>query len=287
MEAKPKPAGDLLGEGDYCVIERTFPAVYVSPPGGHESLRRSLRLLRGIGPKTEEKLKAQGYHDLTCLVRHTRWGQAACTVLAAIEGGDAELLTRCGASDLDLLCFYPVTRMAFIDIETTGLYSTQPLFLVGIMGFRGDGNMVLRQFLARSYEEEAAVLAAVRDEFDRFEVVTTYNGRRFDLPYIRDRMAYYGIECSSCTFHLDLLRTARRLFRGVLPDCRLVTVAEHLLGYERRGDIPSAMIPEVYHEFVRSRNPALIRPVLEHNAMDLHALALILENILGRAAEQG
>ncbi len=283
MERRPAPAEDLLGDGDYFVGERTFPAVYVSPPDGPAALRCNLQLLRGIGPKTEEKLKGQGYHDLDSLAQHARWGEGACSLLSAIDRCDAELLMRCGAPDLHLLGFYPATSIAFIDIETTGLHSAQPLFLVGIMGPR-DGAMVLRQFLARSYEEEAAVLAAARDELERFGVIATYNGRRFDLPYIRDRMAYHGIAWGPCGLHVDLLRTTRRLFRGVLPDCRLVTVAEHLLGYERHGDIPSAMIPEVYHEFVRTRNPVLIRPILQHNAMDLHALALILESLLDTAA---
>lgn len=286
MTTWPKPADDLLGEGDYYVAQRVLPPVYVSPAGGRESLRRNLRLLRGIGPRTEERLKAQGYHDLVCLSQHSRWGQAARAMLAAIEEGDCGTLLRCGASELDLLGCYPETGIAFMDIETTGLYSAQPLFLVGILGFCDDRSVFLRQFLARSYEEEAAVLAAVRGELGKFPVIATYNGHRFDLPYIRDRMAFHGIECGSCRLHVDLLRVVRRLYRGVLPDCRLVTVAAHLLGYERHGDIPGALIPEAYHEFVRSRNPALIRPILEHNAMDLHALALILENILEEAVRR-
>ncbi|MGE5593034.1 MAG: ribonuclease H-like domain-containing protein [Betaproteobacteria bacterium] len=283
MRTTPRPANELLGEGDYYVAERAFPPVYVSLNDARDRLRRNLKLLRGIGPKTEEKLKAQGYHDLACLSRHPRWGQAACAVLAAIEKNDSEFLSGCGASELDLLGFCPVTDIAFVDIETTGLYSTQPLFLVGVMSFRDDGILLLRQFLARSYEEEAHVLVAVRDELGRFPVMATYNGRRFDVPYIRDRMAFHGIECGSCQLHLDLLRIVRRVYRGVLPDCRLVTVAEHLVGHVRHGDIPGYMIPEVYHEFVRSRNPVLIRPILEHNAMDLRALALILGNMVDRA----
>ncbi|MCR4401698.1 MAG: ribonuclease H-like domain-containing protein [Firmicutes bacterium] len=280
MTTWPRPADDLLGEGDYYVARRTLPPVYVSPGRGRESLRRNLKLLRGVGPRTEEKLKAQGYSDLARLCQHSRWGTAARAMLEAIENGDRKTLLRCGASELDLLTHYPETAIAFVDIETTGLYSTQPLFLVGIMGFCEDRGVFLRQYLARSYEEEAAVLSAVRDELDKVQVVATYNGHRFDLPYIRDRMAFHGMECVSCELHVDLLRVVRRLYRDVLPDCRLVTVAAHLLGYERHGDIPGALIPEAYHEFVRSRNPALIRPILEHNAMDLHALALVLETIL-------
>lgn len=287
MKTTPRPADELLGEGDYYVAERAFPPARVSVDDVRDRLRRNLKLVRGIGPKTEEKLKAHGYEDLACLSGHRRFGEAARGVLAAIERRDCEFLARCGASELDLLGFYPVTDIALVDIETTGLYSTQPLFLVGVMRFVDDGNLLLRQYLARSYEEEAHVLVVVREELGRLPVITTYNGRRFDVPYMRDRMAFHGIEYGPCQLHLDLLRIVRRLYRQALPDCRLVTVAEHLVGHVRHGDIPGYMIPEVYHEFVRTRNPILIRPILEHNAMDLRALALILGSIIADRAQAG
>ncbi|MEW6228716.1 MAG: ribonuclease H-like domain-containing protein [Bacillota bacterium] len=276
-------AGQLLGEGDYYVAERVFPPVSVLTRADLSTLYCNLQLLRGVGPRTEEKLKSRGYHDLTSLTKHGRWGRAACDVIAAIERKDAAALARCGAPEADLVGFYSPTEVGFVDIETTGLYSTQPLFLVGVMACSDDGTMLLRQFLARTYEEEAAVLYAVRLELERFRVIATYNGRRFDLPYICDRMAYHGVSFALDQFHIDILRLTRRLYRSALPDCRLTTVASHLLGYERHGDIPSYMIPEVYHDFVKSRNPALIRPILEHNAMDVHTLALILGNVLRRA----
>lgn len=278
-------ARQLLGEGDYYVAERTFPPASILTRADLSALYRNLQLLRGVGPRTEEKLKSQGYHDLTSLTKHGRWGRAACDVIAAIERKDAAMVARCGAPEVDLVGFYSPVEIGFVDIETTGLYSTQPLFLVGIMACSDDGTMFLRQFLARSYEEEAAVLHGVRLELGRFPVIVTYNGRRFDLPYMSDRMAYHGVSFTMDQFHIDLLRLTRRLYRGVLPDCRLMTVASHLLGYDRHGDIPSCMIPEVYHDFARSRNPALIRPILEHNAMDIHTLALVLGTVLRHVRE--
>ncbi len=280
--ARYAEARNLLDDGDYYVCERTFAGIGAAVPRDPSALRFNLQLLRGIGPRTEERLKGQGYPDLASLAGHARWGTAACRVLAAIEAKDCAILASCGAAELDLLGFYSQEDIAFLDIETTGLYSTQPLFLVGVMGSRDDGGtMVMRQFVARSYEEEAAVLRAVRAELERFTVVATYNGRRFDLPYIRDRMAYHGIPPGREHLHVDVLRLVRRSYRGRFPDHKLTTVASHLLGYERHGDIPSYMIPEAYHEFVRTRNPALIRPIIEHNAMDISALALILASILG------
>ncbi len=280
-------ASELLGEGDCYLAERVFPPMPAHAARDTSHLCRNLQLLRGVGPKTEERLRAQGYDDLQSLASHPRWGGQASELMEAIERRNAHALWRCGAPEADLAGFYLPGRIGFLDIETTGLYSTQPLFLIGIMRCREDGAMLVRQFLARTYDEELAVLLAAQRELEGLGAVATYNGRRFDLPYIRDRMAYHGISFEAAHFHVDLLRVVRRAFRGALPDFRLVTVASFLFGYERHGDIPSALIPEAYHEFVRTRNPALVRPILEHNAMDLHALALTFCAALDRSRTAG
>ncbi|MGB4736148.1 MAG: ribonuclease H-like domain-containing protein, partial [Bacillota bacterium] len=54
----------------------------------------------------------------------------------------------------------------------------------------------------------------------------------------------------------------------------------YALGYERGDDIPGYMIPEVYHRFAVNPSSTLIRPILEHNAMDIHTIALLLAWIL-------
>ncbi|NLG84643.1 MAG: hypothetical protein GX493_08580 [Firmicutes bacterium] len=132
--------------------------------------------------------------------------------------------------------------------------------------------------MARRYEEERAVLAAVAAELPRFKVVVTYNGRRFDLPYLRSRFLFHRVPYRwEEHLFLDLLRHARRRYRGWLPDCRLVTV-ETAAGARppRSDDVPGAMVPELYHEFVLTQDPAFITPILAHNAMDLLSLAALL-----------
>ena len=274
------PARELLGEGDYYVEERTYSRVDIQLPSEKSALLRNLQVIRGVGPVTEGKLKDEGYEDIESLCSHTRWGDQAKAIAEAVEQRDARFFSGTKASDWHVLTLYSPGEMVFLDIETCGLSSTQPLFLIGMMREHEDGHMRLRQFFARSYEEEVAVLAAVRRELESAGVVVTYNGLRFDMPYIRDRMAYYGTCCPEDHFHFDLLWTARRLFREMLPNCKLVTVASYVLGYERGEDIPGYMIPEVYHDFVMNPRSAQIRPILEHNAMDIHAMALLLARIL-------
>lgn len=106
-----------------------------------------------------------------------------------------------------------------------------------------------------------------------FKVVVTYNGKRFDIPYISGRSVEHRLFYSYPHHQVDLLYHARRQFSGILPNCRLITLEEHILNFQRDGDIPGYLIPETYHRFTQKQDPGLIRPVLDHNRLDLLAMA--------------
>ncbi len=94
-------------------------------------------------------------------------------------------------------------RMLFMDIETTGL-SSSPLFLIGIMVW-SSGAFRIEQFLARHYGEERPVLRAFREACTARDFLVTFNGKSFDLPYIRARSAATGLRCRLNPLHFDLL----------------------------------------------------------------------------------
>ncbi|MBI4551122.1 MAG: ribonuclease H-like domain-containing protein [Candidatus Latescibacteria bacterium] len=166
------------------------------------------------------------------------------------------------------------SRWLYLDIETTGL-SGVPLFLIGLMHLDGDRIRVV-QLLARDYSEESPLLAHLAEVFPRFDCLVTFNGQTFDLPYIRDRFFANALRCRFPGRHLDLLPFARRRWRAKLPDCKLQTLERWVCGRRRDGDIPSSDIPETYHLFVRTGNAALIRPILDHNALDLVTMGELL-----------
>lgn len=169
-------------------------------------------------------------------------------------------------------------RLLYLDIETTGL-SGVPLFLVGLMFLDDDGIRVV-QLLARDYSEESALLEHLAGLFTRFDCLITFNGASFDLPYIRDRFFANTLRCRFPGHHLDLLPLSRRRWRTKLPDCRLQTLERWVCGRHRDGDIPSLDIPETYHLFVRTGNAALIRPILDHNALDLVTMGELLIRLI-------
>ncbi len=159
----------------------------------------------------------------------------------------------------------------FIDTETTGLAGNL-VFLLGAMRIE-NGDVRLTQVFARDYREERALLEAWVEMLSRAEMLVSFNGKSFDMPILRDRLGYHGLESPDEPPHLDLLHPARRRWREVLPDCRLQTLEWRLCGRKRAGDIPGEEIPGVYHHFVRTGEMADILTVFHHNALDLITLA--------------
>ena len=170
------------------------------------------------------------------------------------------------------------SRVLFLDIETAGLSPSTYLFLVGMMWQMGE-DFVLEQALARDYAEEAGVLARVAEVMARFDAVVTYNGDSFDLPFVRTRMAVHRIVPAREPASVDLLHAARRVLRGVLPNCRLVTVERHLRGRGRDDDLPSRLVPVAWHDFVRTGDARVIAGVLEHNRLDVITMAQLLARL--------
>jgi uncharacterized protein YprB with RNaseH-like and TPR domain len=240
-------------------------------------IHRNLQLVRGIGPVTEARLKAVGMDNVSQLTAHPRFGPDACQVQNLIAIRNIKELKRRGASDLELMGLFSVSEALFLDIETTGLWSSQPLFLVGTMGTQGP-KMVLDQLLARHYREERALLVHLAGILKRTELLITFNGKRFDWPYITDRMLYYRIPRPREMLQVDLYEHARRLPQD-LPNRRLTTLEQYLLGFHRQGDIPGYQVPAVYHQFVQTQKPHLLAPILDHNEQDVISLVRLLSLI--------
>jgi uncharacterized protein len=58
-------------------------------------------------------------------------------------------------------------------------------------------------------------------------------------------------------------------------DCRLSTLEHALCGHRREGDVAGFEIPARYFHYVRSGDASALAAVLEHNRLDLLALALV------------
>lgn len=167
-------------------------------------------------------------------------------------------------------------RLLYLDTETTGLAGGTGTyaFLVGVGFFDGD-DFEVRQFFMRDLDEEPALLTALDEIFRKFDGFVTYNGAGFDLPLLETRFVLARRRFPVEVFHVDLLGPARRLWSARLVDCRLGTVEQIILRFTREDDLPGALIPAVYFEYLRRKRPDELPRVFEHNRHDILSLAAL------------
>jgi uncharacterized protein len=274
--------------GEYYVVETStdFSLNRIGREAARTALLSNLRLLRGIGAGTEQKLRRAGYRSIEDLLAHKRWHDRAKRFLEIVDSGDPctiqkELwhwLPKSHPLNLHISAFTDVERLVALDIETLGLFS-RPIILFGAAFTKGD-RIITRQFLARDVGEEAAAMEAFCALAGDSPLVS-YNGRAFDVPYINQRRWYYDLGGDIENVHFDMLPFARRAFRDDTPDARLTTIEKYLFGQERQDDVPGAMVPEFYEEYLRTGNPGPLVPIVKHNQSDLITLARLFSKFCG------
>jgi hypothetical protein len=179
------------------------------------------------------------------------------------------------------------SRLMFFDIETTGLSGGTGTYVVlaGIGSYEraAPGEPLafrMRQYFLADLAQERAMLAMLARDLARCEGIVTYNGRAFDVPFIETRMTLSRL-ASPCgdLLHFDLLHAVRRLYRHRMPGCRLADAERRLLRIERIDDVPGALIPSLYFDYLRAGRAAPLRAVFRHNADDVLSLTGVLARL--------
>jgi uncharacterized protein YprB with RNaseH-like and TPR domain len=203
-------------------------------------------------------------------------------------------------------------RAAFIDTETTGLGGGAGVycFMVGVGTFEAyqagghdslpaspdlstaPTHFVVRQYFMRNPAEEGALLVALAAQLASYEMTVTFNGRSFDLPLLRLRYTQNRrllplngdvVLLRADRPHLDLLMPARKIWRRRLQSCRLINLEQMILGLHRsEDDVPGALIPELYLNYVHTGRAEAMRRVFYHNHEDIVTMVALADH-LGRA----
>lgn len=174
-----------------------------------------------------------------------------------------------------------INKTVFLDTETTGLAGGAGtyVFLVGVGYFEGD-QFCVRQYFMRDYNEERALLSALNDLLSNFKAVVTYNGKTFDLPLMESRYIMSGMKMSlKNPYHFDLLYPARRLWKRRLENCSLSTVEREILKVIRDDDVPGYLIPEIYFNYLRTKDARALKQVFEHNLQDILSLVALVSRM--------
>ncbi len=164
------------------------------------------------------------------------------------------------------------------DLETTGLAGgtgTYP-FLLGFGIFKEQGIEIIQYFLPDYGLENAAFLELI-NSFTEKKILVSFNGKSFDYPVLNNRFVLNRLENPFRSYrHLDLLHPARRLWKTLLESCSLNHIETHIFNFSRVNDVPGAMIPQIYFEFIHDGNTGDILRVIDHNQQDILTLSRLL-----------
>jgi len=259
-----------------------------TPWKARETILADFKLIYGIGEARERILKEEGYRTIEDLTRHPRFGGQANEFLKIIDKCDTSRLIdwighwlpKSHPLVLYVSGLYRKEDFTILDIETMGLFS-RPIILIGIAKI-SDEDILINQYLLRNIAEEPCALAGFLSRMRENSAFITFNGRNFDIPYIKERLAYYGMKAEFDVPNFDILYFSRRAWRKKLPNCRLSTLERYLLGVRRENDVPGALVPEFYEAYLRTKNVGPVLPIIEHNKQDL----ITLTNIFSRLCEE-
>ena len=239
------------------------------------SLRDKLRATQGAPRRSAPSRPAAS----DCYVRETRFplpeGARLADGILQLMQGDPGIPQHTAPEDF-----------LFLDTETTGLShgAGTVAFLVGV-GVIEAGELIVRQYMMRDYDEEAFVLRRVQRDLSRCQVLVTYNGRSFDIPLLETRFIMQRMPLDTSEIpHADLLHTARRVWKLRLKRCTLSYLEELIFHEPREDDLPGAEVPQRYFDYLKRRDFSLLEDILRHNAQDIASLARLLF-VLGRLHE--
>ncbi|GAF87663.1 unnamed protein product, partial [marine sediment metagenome] len=205
-----------------------------------KKLLYNLKTVHYIGEFIENRLKGRGIRTLRDLrFLNLRYRESANYILELIKKKDYESLKKNRyIDDLDVGFCFNIGDLLFLDIETLGLYNNA-IIIVGI-GFFKNQKYEIHLFFARSLEEEIAICEHLKTKIlPSFKCFVSYNGKRFDIPYIANRLLYYfdenpmiseedaPYEISNTKFHhIDLYHICRRRFKGMFERYTLTNIEE-------------------------------------------------------------
>ena len=177
--------------------------------------------------------------------------------------------------------YFDNMRIGFFDIETTGLSPDRSkLILAGLAYYEGD-TLVAKQIFADDPSEEPEVITAVLNELKNFDMVVTYNGKRFDMPFLLKRAHRNKIHMNEALpYNLDLYPAVRSFspLRAMLPDLKQKTVESFIGLWETRTDeISGAESVELYYYYAGTKDEKIRDVILLHNRDDITQLSKLLK----------
>lgn len=159
---------------------------------------------------------------------------------------------------------------AYLDIETTGL--SPQMHEITVIGIYITGREQERfvQFVGQDIQGDA-----ILESLKGVKRLFTYNGRRFDLPFINIR---HGVDLETLFEHEDLMHQCWKcnLYGGL-------KAVERCLGIERQiKEVDGLAAVRLWWQYVNNYDQAALQTLLAYNKEDVINLKVLREMLQGR-----
>lgn len=161
-----------------------------------------------------------------------------------------------------------------LDIETTGLSRKNDLIITIGLLFAENKEIVTEQYFAESLTDEVNLIEKFLDRMKSIKTVLTYNGDSFDIPFIREKINFYGLEDFNVN-QIDLYKTVRK-YRDILGLQKInQREVEKYLHIDRRENLKGSDVALLYKNFLLKGVSS--EEIILHNKYDLINLHKILK----------
>ena len=170
-------------------------------------------------------------------------------------------------------------RCRVFDIETTGLYAGRDR-IISASFIDPDGNGLVQYFTESSAAEDLTV-SSILSEFKNCDVIITFNGQSFDIPFVLTRARKFGLaEELPPVFSIDIYRLLKSYWplAETAPSLSQKSV-EKILGIDgsRTDLIGGEECIRLYSEYINLDNESAKDLILLHNGDDVRQLAKITQ----------
>jgi len=170
-------------------------------------------------------------------------------------------------------------EIAVFDIETTGLFpGHEKIILTGIL-LISDGECKAIQYFADKPDDEKQLVSKTIDTLKDIDVIITYNGRSFDMPFLKKRAEKLGVPMEIDAYDLDLyaILSGYSGLKGALNSLSQKSI-EHYMGFSdnREDEINGYESIRLYEQYMASKSFALENKILLHNHDDIIQLYRIM-----------
>lgn len=173
-------------------------------------------------------------------------------------------------------------KILYFDIETTGLSASRSMiYLIGILYQKDDGYESVQLFADNAIDEDKLIIEFA-DIVRNFDIIVGFNNDNFDLPFIKKRAKYLGLQPNILDFNItsfDMYKKMRSYCKVLgMKNAKQKTIEEYL-GIVREDKFSGQELITYYRDYLISRDETMYDCLLLHNYEDVCGLAAMSDII--------